>query len=319
MRYLLVAVFAVGCGGSGTKPTGPVTNSPAAAADVLAHLPADSTMVMSMDLGKLRASALWKQYGPRIEAAIAPQLAAAKQTCGFDPLAAVSSITVASGASIEADSTFVIRGLPREQTIACVMKQVIPQTTAQQDGDVIALHNQSGSLNMFAFVDAATVVMKGSRTPTKESVQAALGAGAPLRSAQPFMARFDKLDREAMWWIVLTGKGELLDRIAGAVGETPVGSDLTIRVSDQIEVEARIQLADEAAAKRTVEEWTTAAQALATFATIKATAERETVRLSVVVNRAAIDLLIEQYERQPGDAEEDPPPPEEEDLPDDGE
>jgi hypothetical protein len=315
---LAVAVIAgLGCG-SGTKaPAKP--DVPPAKADVLAYLPANSTMVMSIDVAKLRESALWKHYWPKMESAIAPQLASAKEKCGFDPWTSIGTITIGSGADMSNDATFVIRGLPRDQTIACVMKQVIPQTTATMEGNVIALHNQSGSVNMFTFVDASTLVMKGSKTPTKESVLQGTTTGSPLRSDKAFMARFEKLERDPMMWIVLAGKSEVLDKLGGTLGEKPLGSELSLQVTDEIKVAARVQLQDGEGAKRTVEAWTAAAEALAMFMTVSANAQGDTVVFTAAIKQSAIDLMLSQFARESGGALDDPPPPEEEDKPEDGE
>nr|MBA2542574.1 hypothetical protein [Deltaproteobacteria bacterium] len=175
----IAVVLGIGCG-SGTKPKPNDRIEKPAVADPLAHLPANTSLAMSIDLVRLRKSPLWVAYWPQIQAAIAPQLAGVQAKCGFDPLAAITSITAAMPDGSDNDITLVVRGLPREQTIACVMKQAFPEATAMDEGGVITMHHQSGAVNMFTFVDPTTLVLRGSKAPTKETLQAAVATAAPL-------------------------------------------------------------------------------------------------------------------------------------------
>jgi hypothetical protein len=311
----IAVVLGLGCGpGAKAKPN--ILDKGPAVADPLAYLPASSALTLSIDIVRLRKSPLWNAYWPQIQAAIAPQLAGVKAKCGFDPLEAITSITAATQEGSEDDVTIVVRGLPRDQTIACVMKQTLPAATAVNEGGVITLHHQSGAMNMFTFVDPTTLVLRGSKAPTKESLQAAVATASPLRDSKPFMARFDRLTKDPVMWVLMTGKGEWMTKAGGSIGEKPVAIEIAIRMTDDVLVDGRVQMETPDAAKRTVEVWEAGASALAMFLTATAKAEGDTAVISLAIKKAAIDLVLSQYG---GTGMDDPPPPEEEDKPEDGE
>ncbi|MBA2543828.1 MAG: hypothetical protein H0V17_29560, partial [Deltaproteobacteria bacterium] len=150
-------------------------------------------------------------------------------------------------------------------------------------------------------------------------LQAAVATAAPLRASKPFMARFDRLAREPVMWVLMSGKGDWMNRVGGSIGEKPVAIEVAIRLTDEVLVDARAQMESPDAAKRTVEIWESGSQALAMFLSSTAKIEGDSAVLTLAIKKAAIDLVLSQYGGDRGGGLDDPPPPEEEDKPDDGE
>jgi hypothetical protein len=223
--------------------------APVVTTDVLGFIPLASDIVGGVDVKALRASPLWAEYQPHLVAAIGPQLADLKQKCGFDPIETIESVTFGvPNRSDPANGVVVIRGLDRDRTIACLATQIIPDTTVTNDNGVLTLANKSGALNLVTFVDRSTLVLEGTLHPTKDSLQAVVRSGAPLRTSPAFLEMYDKLEPNATIWMVINGNAAALDKL-GSMGTKPRGLYGTIRVAAGIaaRVHLRLETADQAA------------------------------------------------------------------------
>ena len=182
MRTLLViSLLLVGCRDRATKPPpanqlGPVSPQ-VVLSDSLALVPTDSDIVMRVDVAALRRSSVFAKYEKQLLELVAPAFV----ECGFNPLQQITTITLGIPMASQ-QGIFVIRGLDRDKTFACLKSsKTDSRTTVAIDGDFITLTNKSGAVNMITFVDATTMVMQGSKNPTKQSLTKALQTGAPLR------------------------------------------------------------------------------------------------------------------------------------------
>jgi hypothetical protein len=299
-------VALVACGpGTTAKPKPPTASKQV---DVLAYLPADTTVVFGLDLARLRKSALWAKYKPALEKAYGSQLAAVKSKCGFDPFETITTITVGLKADLNEDAVFVVRGLDRDKTTACVMKQAVPLATATADGDFITLHHQSGSQNMFTFVDASTVVLRGSNSPTKDSVKAATSAGSPLRSSSGFMADYSKVSTEATFWMVVTPKHKWMDSFAD-LGTRPLGIDLDVRVNDAIKIDGRIRMDKPDVAQKIAEAAKQQLAGVKMFVAADIKVEAADVVIAASIKSEMIDLALAGLGAGGGEGGGDDPPP----------
>jgi hypothetical protein len=267
-------------------------SAPAAAiADPLGFLPVDSDVVIGIDVRGLRASALWAEYQPQLARAIGPQLGEVQRSCGFDPLQAIDSITV-GGASKSSEAVIVVRGLDRDRTVACLERNLIPDTKVTSDHGMLLLANQSGRRNLVTFADRTTLVLQGSTAPTPESLRAVLQSGVPLRGSPGFVATFERLEPGATLWMVINGKAAFFDKFADAAIR-PVAIFATLRLGDGFAAKAHMRLATpEAAAQATALAQAQIAQAAAMFDRLEVAADADVMTVTAEMKLDKVRTLI---------------------------
>lgn len=195
-------------------------------------MPADSDLVIHVDIAALRKTKYWAPYEPKLVQFLAPGLAG----CGYDPLTEMTSVDV--GIPLQSKlGMFVLHGLDRDKTIACLKQSKADTNTAVTfDGDIITLTNKSGAVNLVTFPDAHTMVMQGSEHPTKDTLKVALAVGAPLRKDAAFMAVDKKVDAGAAVTLVFRPGSELLrERVSQQIGASAKAAYAAIKVTDKLE------------------------------------------------------------------------------------
>jgi hypothetical protein len=236
----------------GAAPPSPPSNqapppaAPAAPTDVLGYLPADSDLVVGVDVKALRRSALWREYHVKLIAALGPRFAALKEKCGFDPIETMEYATVAG----RGDDTrvAVIRGWDPDQVFACIHAASPPDRAMTIDQGIITLTDRGGETHVASFVDRSTLVLDASTHPSKQRLRDLLDSGAPLRRSPAFLAMYDQLERDATVWLLVNGNGKLLDKF-GSLGVRPRGVYGTVHLAAGIAstIHLRMPTADQAA------------------------------------------------------------------------
>lgn len=259
--------------------------------DPLALVPADSDMVMKLDIAALRKSSLWTAYKGDALMFIAPTFA----SCAYNPLDEITTITAGlpSGAS---QGVFVIRNIDRDKATKCLREsKAETNTTVTFDGDFITLTNKSGAVNMLLFVDAKTLVMQGSKDPTKASLIAALGMGAPLRKDQALVAKMAKLSPTAALTFVSRPDSKLMAQgLQEKLGLPARGFYASVEVTDHLELHTVLELDNPGAAKDAVASaQPQLEQAKGFLESVTAVADGSNVRVDVSVTEAQLKALIE--------------------------
>lgn len=157
----------------------------------LSYLPADADVIVHVDVAKLRKSKLWSTYSHDIAKLLAPGFSG----CAYEPLSNASSVEI----GIPADTgptMFVVRGIDRDQTLTC-FKTANRVTAATFDGDYVTLTGPIGTTRVATFVDKTTLVMQTTKEPTKQTLQQAVQAGAPLRKNAEFVVALNRATKSA--------------------------------------------------------------------------------------------------------------------------
>jgi hypothetical protein len=196
----------------------------AASRDPLAFLPMDAELVIGVDARQIFASPLWKQLQPRLE----PQLDGAvrdfRAACGYDPLGALRGVTLGMRIAEPIDGVIVLRGLPRDKTMACVGRALARQLPITIEGGVITVPSDGPGDPplVMAFADATTLVIATSRG----KLDAALASGAPLRRSRAFSELWARVDARHAIWAVANGGASAFDGLAllGARPRAVLGS-----------------------------------------------------------------------------------------------
>lgn len=248
------SVALAACGGGGVKPA-TVGSRAGGAAPVsvehpLALLPADSDLVVTIDVAALRRSSLFATYGHVVREAIVPGFAA----CDHDPFAELTTVT----AGVPMSSTlavFVVRGLDRARTLECLRTSTIEtRTEAIFDGEDVLLQNQSGHANLLRFLDASNAVIQGSQGPTRQTLDQALTVGAPLGANPQLVAALARLRPGAVLSMVTVPGSPLIDERFGQQLGAPVHAlAISLHVTDVVSMHLEVELLDAASAAAVAE------------------------------------------------------------------
>ncbi len=259
--------------------------------DPLALVPADSDMIMKLDLGALRKSALWRTYQHDVLMFLAPTFA----RCNYNPFDEITTITAGFPGGAK-QGMFVIRNIDRDKATKCLREsKAETNTTVAFDGDFITLTNKSGAVNLLLFVDAKTLVMQGSKNPTKTELTAALGMGAPLRKDPAMVAALAKLSpTAALTFVSRPGSRPMAEGLEQKLGVPATGFHASLEATDRLALRSTVELtsaADATAAIQTAQAQLD--QAKEFFETVSAKADGANVVVEISATEAQIKALVE--------------------------
>lgn len=141
LALLLAALMAPGC--RKARDTGGQVPAP------LGHLPADTALVVDIQLERLRASPLRGPLQAAIEGRAGKALEAAGAVCGIDLVADIERIALAVGPSLAAeDSLLLLTGIDRERLDRCI------PALASAYADVSLETRQRGPLSTYEQLDS---------------------------------------------------------------------------------------------------------------------------------------------------------------------
>jgi hypothetical protein len=218
-------------GGTGIQNKATQASYAAAASDALAFLPADSEIVLGLDMQQVLGSPLWKRYGDGLMASIGKELSEFKAACGYDPFATMRTMAmgVKVGAGDNPEGVFVVHGLDRDKTMACIPR--MPSKggrTPQIEGGVVVVPGKGADDYPMAltFVDASTAVFAMGPQMSRATLEAQLAAGAPLRKSRAFSELWSGIDSKQTMWVVMNGSSKAFDALAsmGARPKSVIGS-----------------------------------------------------------------------------------------------
>jgi hypothetical protein len=246
VRHLwLIVLLSFACDKGGkpadNAPAAPVADVRAGFDDPLALVPADSDILIRVDVAAVRTSPWFAKY----ERLVLEYLFPAFLECEYDPLKEVTTVTVGIPMDSE-QGVFVVRGLDRDKTLDCLRSsKATTNTTVAFDGEFVTLTNKSGAVNLLTFPEPKVMVMQGSKNPTKETMNAALKSGAPIRANRMFVALMDKLPPGATLAMVSRPDSKrftnLLENRVGARARHMYG---TLHVTDRVTAKFVLVLKD---------------------------------------------------------------------------
>jgi hypothetical protein len=185
-----------------------------ASGDDLSLLPADSEVVIGVNLKQMQGSPLWKSMvEPKLTKGEAQQkIAEFKTKCGYDPMTAVSSIAVGMKNVTDdgADVVAVIRGLDKGKTLDCIEKNKTEMTKdggeLTRDGDTFVLKDSKGKQGAFGFISDSTAVLVFGANGNPAGFKAVAAGGSSLKSSAPFLEMYKKLKTSDSIWGLASGK-----------------------------------------------------------------------------------------------------------------
>jgi hypothetical protein len=226
-RLVVVMLALAACsGGAGRDVRGPVANQPTpderaarpalTLDDALRMMPADTEIVLELDVARLRQSALWERIEPWLRQQGGATLDEVAHMCDFDPLGAFDTLLVgARGLGGQAEMTMFIRGFPQKKASACLERAAAAarergeDKRVRVDGDRITLFEADQVTLVFEFVDSHTLLAAASESHFSDAklLDAALARRdkGGLDRTSPFYGVIGRVDTTATVWFAVAG------------------------------------------------------------------------------------------------------------------
>jgi hypothetical protein len=280
-----------------TKPTGAAA---LVAGDDLSLLPADSEVVLGLNFAQLQQSALWKQFSPALMAKASAGLNDFKTACGFDPMAAVTSVSLGMKGlgGDKPDGIVVIHGPEKSKVTACIDKA---KTEAAKngseitvDGDVFLITDKSGEKTAWTYVGNDTLVGSIGPSASKDTLLAAAKGGSALKNSATFVEMHSKINTKESLWVLINGNAPFMAQ-ASQMGVKPKAVFGSVNVTDGLTVDMRIRLATAAEAGDLVkmaDAQTGNAQVKAMFDKLEVKADGADVKFSMGMSQQKLTNLM---------------------------
>ncbi len=288
----IVVMAVAGCY-RGTPPPPPVRAAPPhvqrrpiANADSLAYLPADSDMVIVLDVARLRASPAW----PRVQAMAVKRFQNLTAGCGVDEASELQRVSVGIRTlQTKPSGIIVIRGSHRRRVLRCLAARTDVKLT-EVDGAIL-MDGRTHSVGVFA--DPHTLVLEVGADATPSTVRAAIANGAPLRDSPAFIELGSGVENTHPSWFVIGGSAMQSSALGSLLGGPPRAVIGGFDVDDGVVAELRFRferpdLATTAAA--TLGRQTT--QIKSVFMNLDVAAEDLDAVLRVRMSRAQLDQIL---------------------------
>lgn len=242
------AATATGGGATATAPA--AGGAPAAATgDDLSLLPVDSEVVLGLNFSQLQKSALWQKFvQPQLMKDEAQKKLAEFQTkCGFDPMAAISSVSMGlKGVGADKpDGVLVVHGPEKAKVLGCLDKMKgeaeAEGTTITTEQDVVTIKSKDGDNFAFTYVNDTTLVGVVGANANAAGVQAAAKGGSALKTSPAFVEMYGKIKTADSLWLLMNGNSKAFDQ-AAAMGFKPKAVFGSVNVTDGLAVDMRIRL-----------------------------------------------------------------------------
>lgn len=281
------------------QTTGPIATNPNA--DDLSLLPVDSEVVMGLNFAQLQTSALWKKFvEPQMMKGDTQQkLAEFKDKCGFDPMAAVKSLSIGiKGVGADKpDGVIVVHGTDKTKVLACLdkMKDEAAKdgSTIEKDGDVINIKNKHGDNFAFTYVSDDTLVAVMGTNANTAGVKAAASGNSALKTSPAFVDMYSKINTGDSLWMLMNGNSKAFDK-AAALGFKPKAVFGSVNVTDGLTVDLRVRLdtPDQAVQIANMAKGQ-AAQFVKMVDKLDIVADAADVKVSVAISNQKLEALIQ--------------------------
>jgi hypothetical protein len=218
----LCAVIALAAALAGCKkekvPEGKLTPEVSA---LLAHLPADATVVAGMNAARARESALYQKLLPRLTAAAPAALATLKEVCKLDLINDLETVVASVGDDLDdrGQLQFVVKGtFTKDKVAACVAEMSKGGSPiATGDEDELTWYSDETGKTYVHWPAPDTVVVTGQRDGAAARLAQVIASGGAVKNAA-LMKLIAKADTSAAFWAA----GPLPAQVRQQMGDAPV-------------------------------------------------------------------------------------------------
>lgn len=256
MRFALLVLAVLGCHHA-PPPATPANQAPApdftaTANDVLGFLPAETDVVLGIDVAALRHSAMWQQFQPQVQA-IRAELDKLGGQCGPNPVDSLERIGLALKVQNDGaiQGVVVARGVDTSKVLDCIVAQSSKNgaTAKVERGVAVVTYPDRPGVQMAATtVGPSTLVIQLDAIANADTIAAVLASGTPLRKSTSFMTLFQRREPGAAVWGMANGNAPMFAQLA-QMGMRPRSIDGTLTVTDRFSIAVRLTMntADDAA------------------------------------------------------------------------
>jgi len=227
---------------------------PTASGDDLSLLPADSELVVGINVKQMQGSSLWKSFiEPKVMNAEAQsKVATFKAKCGFDPMSAIGSVAVGLKGltNNQPDGVAVIHGLDKAKTLDCVdkAKDEFAKNGAEvtREGDIVLIKDKSGQPGAFSFISDSTAIAVFGSNGNAAGIKAVASGGSGLKGSASFLEMYKKVKTGDSLWMMASGK--VMDKVPGS----PTAAYGSLNMTDGLALDVRVRFPTPDAATQAV-------------------------------------------------------------------
>lgn len=225
-------------------------------------LPADTTMVMGVNLTKLRGTDLWKKAKDgfmdkqRDRGGFFADGDEMKKLCGMDPLEAVQTAVLGAGAGGDMDEAVLIASgdWDEDKVVKCyiaVGEAHGGKPTHVKDGAVTQLTDAAHPERDVAigWIDSRTVVLAMGDKSNPEKVKTLLAGKSSAAEDGDLKAMLDKVDMGGTIWIAAKLDEDMTSGLRRQLGGVPTSGWASVRVGKGIKVSGGARFGDSKSAK----------------------------------------------------------------------
>jgi hypothetical protein len=265
-------------------------------------VPVDSEMVLGLNLAQARDSKLFQELVmPQItkNAKLQALVEKIKTKCGFDPMTAVSSITLgmkAGGGNPE--GVVVVHGLEKAKALPCVdqMKDEAAEQKAEitRDGDVVLIKgDRPEESSAVTFVDDKTAVVAFGPKGNKAGVLEVAQGKSTLSSSKEFVDMYSRVKTGDTVWLLVNTSAEM---VAEALSKLNIKSKAlfgSVNVTDGVAIDLRLRVDSEEQAANLAKGMESQAAGFAQFADkVEIDSEKADVRFKVSLTQDKLQTLV---------------------------
>ncbi|HUS66540.1 MAG TPA: hypothetical protein VMZ28_18510 [Kofleriaceae bacterium] len=199
---------------------------------LLAHLPADATVVVGMNLARARESALYQKLLPRLTAAAPGALATLKEVCKLDVINDLQTVVASVGDDLDdrGQLHFVAKGsFTKDKVAACVGEMSKGGSTiATGDEEELTWYSDETGKTYAYWPAPDTVAVTGQRDGAAERLAQVAASGGAVKNAG-LMKLIAKADTTAAFWAAGPLPAEVRQQMGDA---TVVGFFLSVVPDD---------------------------------------------------------------------------------------
>lgn len=218
----------------------------------LTMIPADSELVLGLNFAQARDSALFRDYVlPRLtkDARLQASIEKIKTKCGFDPMTAVTNLTLGLRelASRKGDGVIVVHGLEKAKAMSCVdqMKDELAQEKVEvtKDGDVLLVKgDRPDETSAITFVDDKTALVVIGPKATKAGVLEAAQGKSALTTSKEFTDMYGRVKTSDTIWMLVNGSAEPVANMLSKLDVKTKAVFGSINMTDGLAIDMRMRV-----------------------------------------------------------------------------
>lgn len=265
-------------------------------------VPVDSELVLGLNLAQARDSKLFQELAmPRIakNARVQAMIEKVKTKCGFDPMTAVSSITLGMKAGGgNGEGVVVVHGLEKAKALPCVdlLKDEAAEQKAEitKDGDVVLIKGDRPEASAaVSFVDDKTAIVAFGPKGNKAGVLEVAQGKSTLSSSKEFVDMYRRVKTgDTVWLLVNTGA----EVVADALSKLNIKSKAlfgSVNVTDGVALDLRLRVDSDEQAADLAKGLESQAAGFAQFAEkVEIDSEKSDVRMKISLTQEKLQMLM---------------------------